>query len=377
MKVMHILGNFGPGGAEMGVVRLIQSFPEDYLSHSVCSISSNISMKELLPDGINCYSLGINGASYTAFLSLFKLLKKTKTEIAHVNNLAPWFDVALASKLAGCKCIETFHGIEENLTKFSLYRRALLKTACLLTSSITAVAESSRDKFVELTGIKKYRIKVFPNGVDTDLFSPPASQDEKRKMRMRYNLPENGFLIGCVSALRPVKDHEGLIGGFAKFISNNQSVAESTNPILVLVGEGPLALSLKSLSQELGVGDKVLFMGSRNEVNKILQALDVFILNSKTEGMSYAVLEAMATGLPVIATSVGANVELINHGKEGYLFSVGDIESLAKYIAKLTRSESQLLKMGENGRKKIIKNYSFSKMMSSYRELYKEILSYK
>jgi len=374
MRVMHIFGNFGFGGAEMGAVRLIQSFENTELTHSICSISSNVSMEKLLPARINCYSLGLNGRSYTAFIPLLRLLRSTRTDIAHVNNLAPWFDVAVASKLAGCRCIETFHGVEGERIKFPGWRRGLLRTACALSSRVTAVSESSKDLLLKLSGIKGDKIKVLPNGVDTDLFSPPASQDEKRKMRIKYNLPQNGFLVGCVSALRPVKDHEGLIKAFSLFMSNNQSIVKQKNANLVLVGDGPLASELRLYSRQLGIGEKVIFMGRHNDIHKILQALDAFILNSKTEGMSYAILEAMASGLPVIATNVGANTELIHHGTEGYLYSPGDLKSLTGYIGELIRNEAYLLKMKEAARKKIVNVYSINKMVSSYKDLYEEAL---
>ena len=109
----------------MGAVRLIQSFEDSKVAHSICSISSIVSMKDVLLGKINCHSLGLNGRSYTAFIPLLRLLRSTRTDIAHVNNLAPWFDVAIASKLVGCKCIETSHGVEEKLIKFPNWRRIL------------------------------------------------------------------------------------------------------------------------------------------------------------------------------------------------------------------------------------------------------------
>jgi glycosyltransferase involved in cell wall biosynthesis len=331
-------------------------------------------MKDLLPAGINCYSLGLNGRSYSAFVRLTKLLKSTKTDIAHVNNLAPWLDVGIASKLAGCKCIETFHGVEEKLNKFPVWRRGLLRTACALSSRVTAVSESSKSLLAELSGIKKHEIKVIPNGVDTDMFCPPLSYNDKNKIRASLNLPENRFLVGCVSALRPVKDHEGLIRAFALFLSSNQNAAMHGSANLVLVGDGPLASELKLLSKQLGIRDKIVFMGLQTDVQEILRAIDVFVLNSKTEGMSYAVLEAMSTGLPVIATAVGANIELVSHGDEGYLVSHGDIESLAAYMVRLGTNPSLLSKMGQKAREKIIKDYSLNRMVSSYNDLYRELL---
>jgi len=128
------------------------------------------------------------------------------------------------------------------------------------------------------------------------------------------------------------------------------------------------------LSKQLGIRDKIVFMGLQTDVQEILRAIDVFVLNSKTEGMSYAVLEAMSTGLPVIATAVGANIELVSHGDEGYLVSHGDIESLAAYMVRLGTNPSLLSKMGQKAREKIIKDYSLNRMVSSYNDLYRELL---
>jgi glycosyltransferase involved in cell wall biosynthesis len=377
MKVMHILGNFGPGGAEMGVVRLIKSFRNDDIIHSVCSIGSDTLLKGLLPKGTNLFSLGIEGRSYRAFIPLFRLMRSYKIDIAHVNNMAPWFDVALASKLAGCKCIETFHGVEESALEFSLYRRIISKTAYLLTSSTTAVAESARDLLVQLVGIKEHKIRVLPNGVDTELFSPMGSQEERRRLRISLNLPENGFLMGCVAALRPVKDHKGLVEAFASAISDRPSVNTNKDIYLILVGDGPLTSELKTLSGQLGVEDRIVFLDRRNDVDRILQALDVFVLNSKTEGMSYAVLEAMSSGLPIIATNVGANTELIRHGVEGYLYRPGDLKSLTEYMTEGIGDRGRLLRMGRAARQKIVEFYSVKKMVSSYKDLYEVVLSKK
>jgi glycosyltransferase involved in cell wall biosynthesis len=373
MHVMHIFGNFGPGGAEMGVVRLIKAFPKGNIEHSVCSIGSNVGMKELLPEEVNCYSLGIDGACYTAFITLYRLLKQTNSDIAHVNNLSPWFDVALASKLAGCKCIETFHGIEENITTLPPRRRLLTKIASLLTTSITSVAESAANLLAQLTKIKKNRVTVLPNAVDTDLFCPCPSSEIKTELRKSFDLPEKGLLMGCVAALRPVKDHQGLIRAFARAVSDKEVMVSNSDIYLVLVGEGPLKNHLKLLSQALGIEAQVIFLGRQNDIHKVLQAFDVFVLNSKTEGMSYAILEAMATRLPVIATDVGANSELIRHDLEGYLVPQGETETMARHITLLINNRSRLRAMGNNARYKIIKSYSFQKMISSYKTLYEEV----
>jgi glycosyltransferase involved in cell wall biosynthesis len=143
---------------------------------------------------------------------------------------------------------------------------------------------------------------------------------------------------------------------------------------LVLVGKGLLESKLKRLSQTLGIERQVIFLGRRNDIHKVLHTFDVFILNSKTEGMSYAILEAMAVGLPIIATDVGANSELITHDTEGYLFPQGDTKALVHNISQTANYRSRLIVMGENARKKIIKSFSLKKMISSYKTLYEEVI---
>jgi sugar transferase (PEP-CTERM/EpsH1 system associated) len=373
MNVMHILGSLGPGGAEIGVIRLIKSYNTGKIRHSVCAIGSDITLMGHLPPNTNSYSLGIDGACYTAFIKLFKLLKRTRTEIAHVNNLAPWFDVALAAKLAGSKCIQTFHGIEENIPIFPRWRRIFLRAACMLTSSITTVGETVSDRLVELTGISRSRMQVIHNGVDTSFFKPCSSASVKRSLRIQLALPPDGILIGCIAAFRPVKDHAGLLKAFAKAMKFEDRRQQNKDLCLVLAGDGPLLLELKALSKQLGIERNILFIGRRNDVDKILQALDVFILSSKTEGISYAILEAMASGLPVIATDVGGNKELISHGCNGYLVPRGDVGLMAHYIASVRRNSSLMSKMGRNGREKVLKNYSLKGMVSAYKNLYQNI----
>jgi glycosyltransferase involved in cell wall biosynthesis len=373
MRVMHIFGKFGLGGAEVGALRLIQSLHSQEIEHAICNMRLNVSERGDLPTGIRFYSLGVERSNRVAFVKLFWLLRKTRTDIAHANNLAPWFDVAVASRLAGCKCVETFHGIEEEIRRLSEKKRLILKMAMRLTKSVTAVSSVSRDKLEELTGIKSDQVRVIENGVDTNFFKPLSSQFQREELRRSLDLPEKALLIGCVGALRPVKDHVGLLQAFAKFqsIIEDQTAREN---YLVLVGDGALMPELREISRGLKTGDRVLFLGRRTDVARILPALDIFVLNSKTEGMSYAMLEAMASGLPIIATDVGANRELISHGMEGYLYPPGDLNSLVNYLISLHDNESLLFKMKDRARAKVVNHFSLERMVSSYSQLYRDAI---
>jgi glycosyltransferase involved in cell wall biosynthesis len=223
-----------------------------------------------------------------------------------------------------------------------------------------------------LSGIKKDQIRIVVNGVDTNVFKPDFSEAPKAELRAALKLPQEGFLIGCVGALRPVKDHEGLLKAFT-VLRSRTGTRVNRDSYLVLVGDGTLMPELKAISKQLGIQDRVLFMGRRDDVEKILGVTDVFVLNSKTEGMSYAILEAMSSGIPIVATDVGANRELIRQGVEGYLYKPGDLEGLVNYLLTLIDDKSLVAKMGGAARKKIVENYSFESMVSAYERLYREV----
>ena len=368
IHIMHVLSNLGVGGAEIGVLRLIEGLSDGRLRHSITIAGQDRSLIEHRGFAGPCHALGIAGRSYLAFWRMARLFKRHKVDLVHVNNLALWPDAALASRLARCSCIETFHGIENVNLRFSLARRALYRVARLMTDRLTAVSEEAADLAVRLTGIPRRAFQLIPNGVDTERFKPAGSKEEKILLRAAKGLPEESLLLGCVAALRPVKNHRGLLQAFAQ-------VAREIGPSahLVLVGDGPLREELIRLAAQLGVRDRVLFLGNRTDVAEILRCCDLFILNSHTEGLSYALLEAMSTGLPVIATAVGAAVRLITPGREGDLVPAADTAALADRLKALLLQPESLAAMGMHARRTVQSQYGMHVMLNRYKSLYQEL----
>ena len=366
MHIMHIVGNFGPGGAEMGVVRLIKALSKPPFTHSICSVSSDLRMKKHLPGGVKCYSLGINGPSRLACASFVSVFKKAGVDIVHVNNIAPWFDAALASKLCRIRCIQTFHGIEDHTLKFSFLKRLQLFCSLKMSNCLTSVSGASADLLSRIAGFEKKQIKIIDNGIDTNFFSPADSGD-KENIRSSLGLPVNKCIMGCVAALRPVKNHKGLLAAFQKVIRIHKDC------ILVLIGDGPLAKELKQLSADAGLGSHVVFTGPRDNVEQYLKAFDIFVLNSKTEGLSYAVLEAMSSGLPVVATDVGGNAQIIDHRENGILYEQGNEKRLANVLVDLIKDPDEISRMGAMAREKILDKYSLDVMVRQYDQLYRTI----
>lgn len=369
IHVMHILGNLGRGGAEIGVLRLIQSMNDKKIHHSVAIIGSDRSLLEEFEIDLPCHALGLQSRCYTAFLKLAALFRQEQVDVVHVNNLSPWFDSALAAKMAGAKCIQTFHGIELGTLRFSAPRKLLFRLADKLTLKVTAVAPEAADLVCRLLDLTSDRVEAIPNGVDTERFAPVSSLEQKLSLRSDFGLPADAVLFGCVAALRPVKNHRGLLSGFAEAINQVNSQAA-----LVLVGDGPLSDDLKKLAEELGISDQVYFLGRRKDVVRLLQCFDAFVLNSDTEGLSYAVLEAMSCCLPLIGTAVGANTRLVSAGGQGRLVPAGDSRSLSETLVQVLRNPAELAEMGSAAREVVVSQYGIDSMVSKYDSLYLQIM---
>lgn len=372
MKVMHVIADFGVGGAEMGIVRLVNNFVDDSIEHEICSLGSNVDLFFSLNEKVPFFSLGVDGKSYTVFFKLAKLFKKRKIDIVHVNNLSPWFDCAVAAKLSGAKCIQTFHGIEQNTDRFTLQRRLLLQVSAFLSSAIMVVGSSVAVRLEELAGINRKNVKVVYNGVDTKIFRPAESFEKKASMRKSLGVSPCSVLFGCVAGLRPVKNHDGLLRAFSNAIKK-QGKNKSCNkiqPELLIVGNGELSESLIQLSLELEISDKIHFLGNRSDVPEILQCLDCFVLNSMTEGMSFAVLEAMATALPVIATDVGEHSKLIKNEITGYIVEKNNIDSLTNAIIRMSSLVVEGNNVGTRSRERAIESFSFKKQIHELESIY-------
>lgn len=363
LHIMHILGTFAPGGAEMGVVRLIQSFPDKSIKHSVCSVGPDMTMQKYLPEGTGCYSLDITSPCRTAFLKFRDLFLKKHVDIVHVNNIPPWFDAAVGARISCCKCIQTFHGVEDSRLEYSILKKLQILCAWKCSDYINAVSQASAEFFSQLTGIDKKHVNIITNGVDTDFFRP-VNLETRASLKNQLGLPKNKKIIGCVAALRPVKNHKGLLDAFALLLK------ESSEYCLVLVGEGPLETGLKHYCRELNIQESVIFAGHQHDTVKYLNAFDLFVLNSTTEGLSYALLEAMATGLPVVATNVGGNIQLIEDGKDGFLIQEGNTQELYNTLSQLCHARELIEVIGRNARKKIVAHYSLESSLQKYLEMY-------
>lgn len=234
-----------------------------------------------------------------------------------------------------------------------------------------------------------------PNGVE---IPSPASATGRAEKRAELGVSADQVLITMVANFHAVKGHDTLIGAFAMLPAtaggtpSSHRLSESahegssvaaigaeaegvaeTGPILVLVGDGDRMDACRTLAQQAGVADRVRFLGQRADVPEILQASDIFVLNSKSEGMSNALLEALAAGLPCIATDVGGNPELVRDGENGFLVPPNQSAPLSRLIGILASDPELRARMGARSRQRAQEEYSLEAMVRRTESIYEQV----
>jgi glycosyltransferase involved in cell wall biosynthesis len=215
-----------------------------------------------------------------------------------------------------------------------------------------------------LYGIAKCR--VITNGIPTDAYAHP--QTPRNEWRARENFGDDDVLFVCVAGFRPQKNHALLLKAFA------QGPASDPKAHLVLVGEGVLREQIERLAKQHDLTRQVHFLGLRTDIPDVLGAMDVFVLSSDWEGNPLSVMEAMASGLPIVSTAVGGVPDLFENGKEGVLVPAGDVQALSSSLTNLLRDREARKSLGLAAGRKAKGKYDVSAMIQAYEEMYEQIL---
>ncbi|NWF75244.1 MAG: glycosyltransferase family 4 protein [Nitrospirae bacterium] len=214
-------------------------------------------------------------------------------------------------------------------------------------------------------GFEKNKIVHIPNGVDTGIFYPVKGIEEKKHLRTKLSLPDKKIIL-FVGRLDPQKRVDMLINIF----KNVHDVCKSA--YLIIIGDGPEKEKVLSY-----LDDNISYIGTVNNVDEYLRASDMLVLPTLSEGMSNVILEAMATGLPVISTNVSSNPEIIEDGIDGILLEVEDKKGLQEKIIKLILNETFAQKIGQNARKKILQQFSIEHIAEKYREIFEKLVNWR
>jgi sugar transferase (PEP-CTERM/EpsH1 system associated) len=302
---------------------------------------------------------------------LFRLLRRLRPAIIHSRNLAAFEMQLVGLCVPGARRVHGEHGRDVYDLDGSNPRYLALRR--LLRPFIHRYITVSRDLeswLREVVGIPGERVKQIYNGVDRETFHPRAGH--RPCLLPAGFLPEGGLVIGSVGRLVEVKDQRTLLQALGTLFERQPALRQEVR--LVLVGDGPLRGDLAQQAAQLGIADQLWLAGDRDDVADLLREMDVFVLPSLAEGISNTVLEAMASGLPVLATATGGNPELVEDGVNGRLFAVGDADALAEQLAELIADPARRRAMGERSRQRVDTQFNWSRAVEEYLSVYDSLM---
>ncbi len=304
-----------------------------------------------------------------ALIALWRLIRRERYDVVHGHSSKAGFLARAAGRLAGKPTIYTPNALY--FLRFPRGRRrfvyrALERVAGLLTTRFVAVSNGERDVAVAERLVHAGRVVVIPNGIGREAFERVAGA--AADVRAELGIPADAVIVGAAARLTPQKDPECLVRAMRR-------VAERTHAkvYLVWIGDGELTDDVRRLIAELGLEKTCLLPGHRDDAKRFNCAFDVLALTSRYEGLPYALLEAMAVGVPVVATDVVGTRDVIEHGVNGLLVPPESPEAVADALLRLVNSETRRSELGARGRRTVAERFTLEVMTDRLEALYSEL----
>lgn len=362
MRIAHVIDDLGCGGAEQVVASLAARQSRAGNSVQVMCLrnigTNSVDVGKLQSAGVEVVVLRKPPGFHWATLQKVKNhLEHHRTEIVHTHNhLVHHYGVA-GGRLARVPVIlNTLHG-SASLQASASWAKGLFWISCLLSDKLVCVDETVRDVFQRKFRFPVRKLDVVRNGADLDRF-----------LSITRRAPGDRVTFGSIGRLEPVKGYSTLLHAFALLYREDPRVR------LRVLGDGTLRSDLQVLAKNLSIADAVSFEGFSLDTPSFLAGIDIYVLSSLSEGLPLTILEAMAAGVPVVATTVGGVPELLKGSGCGWLCSPGNADALAETM-RTALNALDLVAIGERGRSFVEESYSVERMARDYGELYRALLA--
>ena len=358
--IVHVVISLDTGGLERFVIDLIRTTSINY-NFILVSLERSGVLADSCKD-IEIISLDMPpGFHIKTFFKLADIMRKNKAVLVHTHNEKAQLYGSIAGKLAGVPVIHTKHG--KNQTDFRTQLRN--KFASLFCDVIVGVSSDASEQCIKDEKICKNKVITILNGIDTEQFKPDCSTST---IRSEFNIPLGIPVIGTVARLAPVKDQSSLLE--ACDILKQKGIIF----ILLIVGDGQLRQQLEAQVTASGLNDTVVFTGMRNDIPALMNAMDIFALSSLSEGISLTLLEAMACELPIVATAVGGNPEVVIDGVTGFLVPPGSPGLMSDKFEYILNSHGLGARLGKSGRNRVLDHFSLRTCADKYIDLYTTLM---
>jgi sugar transferase (PEP-CTERM/EpsH1 system associated) len=371
--IVHVIHRFGVGGLENGVVNLINNIPADRYRHAIVCLQGYTDFrKRLRRDDVDIYDMAKkDGHDFGLYVRLYKLFRQLRPDIVHTRNLSA-LESQIVAALSGVRGrIHGEHGrdiydLHGKNWKYNLLRKMIRP----FVGHYIAVSRDLQDWLVNTIGVRRDQVSQIYNGVDNIRFRPAQTP------RAPFGPPgfygDGCIIIGSVGRMAEVKDYPNLVLAFISLLELVPTQRERMR--LLIVGEGESRSKCMDLLKQHGADSLAWFPGERADIPELMAAMDIFVLPSLGEGISNTILEAMATGLPVIATKVGGNLELVHEGKTGFLVPPADPGAMAEAMLRYVSNPDLRHRHGQAARDFIDRQFSMDAMTQGYLSVYDRVL---
>ena len=374
--MLHVVTRFDTGGLENGVVNLINNMPAQSYRHAVLSLTEVTDFRHRIrvPD-VQCLALHKRpGHGFKLYPRVWRMVRERRPAVVHTRNLGPLEMQVAAAAAGGSVRVHGEHGRElDDLDGNNRKLQRLRRLYAPFVHRYVALSRDLKTYLVDKVGISADRIDQIYNGVDAQRFRPLANPAAAIDGWPWPPSSQEPWVVGTVGRMQGVKNQTLLARAFIRALSLRPGLRSCWR--LVMVGEGPLREQVLSLLRESDLVDLAWLPGERADVPQIMQRMHCFVLPSLAEGISNTTLEAMACGLPVVATDVGGNGELVQSGRTGLLVRAGDVDGMAQALLQIYDAPDRGRAMGAMGRREVESRFSLPAMVGAYQALYDKELA--
>ncbi len=363
---MHVIDTLNLGGAERFLVGLVKALDSERFQPIVVWVSeSGPFVQDLERAGIEVIGLHARGhRDPSTLFKLVRLMRERNVQVVNTYLFVDGFYARLAALLAGVplRVVTQQSAYEDPRLRLPAWQIWLNRALVPITQQFVAVSRAARDYLHRVEWVPERKIEVIPNAIEPP---PPVAEEDVRALRRAWGLDNfKGVVLGTVARLEPPKGVDILLEAVGILHQRGMDVR------CVIVGEGSCRQELEVQARALGIYDVVRFAGARRDIPLILSLLDIFVLPSRFEGLSLALLEAMAAARPVVATAVSGSVEVIRDGENGVLVPREDPAMMAEAIRQLAVTPERAQQMGEQARADVLRHFTVDVVARQYEALY-------
>ena len=366
LTICHLIQSLHTGGAEVLATRIVRRLQDTHRLFFVCLEDPGELGEQVRAEGFPVIALNKPpGVDLATAWRLRRLLQSERADLVHAHFWGSFFYAALARWPGHAPAVLFMdHGWVSAVPDF---RKEYWANRFLFRRNDRAVgvSEPVYRSLIERRGFPPARTALIPNGIDLSAFHPDGP--ERAAVRAELNIGPDDLVLIQVARLDPIKNHPLAIRAL-ELVRQRQPDAR-----LVVVGDGPERNALAALARDRGLEQHVLMLGMRGDVSRLLQAADIVLLTSTSEGMPLSLIEGMATGLPVVATNVGGIPQVVRAGETGLLVPSDDAGALAERVLELATAPEHRAQLGQAGRARARAKFSEDHMVATYDRMYREM----